>query len=100
MMDRTLRDAFPELLNIWTVLEALTVSFDRIGAYQALRNPEGGPAALAAFIEPKLVQRIADARTQVIALLHSADPEVHELLEHLAEDEDAIGYWQGQGVTQ
>ena len=99
-MDRSIRDAFPELLNIWTVLEALTVSFDRIGAYQALRDPDGGPAALAAFIEPKLVQRIAAARAQVAALLRSADPEVTELLEHLAENEDAIGYWQGQGATE
>lgn len=99
-MDQTPRTDFPELLTVWTVLEALTVSFDRIGAYQSMRNPNGGPAALHAFIEPNLVGRIATARSIVVDLLEAADPHMRDLLDRLAADEDAIGYWQGEGTIE
>lgn len=94
-MAPTVQDKFAELLNVWTVLQTLTVSFDRIGSYAAIRDEFRARDALWAFIEPRLFERIATARGQLAAILEEADAEAHELLEHLADDEDAMGYWRG-----
>ncbi len=83
-----------DLVYIWTVLESLTVSFDRIGAFEAIHGHELGKEALSQYIEPVLNERIAEARARMVSILETSNPAWADELERLSDDETTIGYWQ------
>jgi hypothetical protein len=84
------------LLDIWRVLEALTVSLDRIGMYEAFHGTEAGQRALHAYLKPPLFDRIAQARDKIVEILVSQDPGWKVELEYQSQDANTIGYWQGE----
>lgn len=92
----SLRDA----LDIWSVLEALTVSLDKLGSYQAQHGAEAGSRALNRYFQPKLFRRIANARRKIAEAFIEADSRWDEKLDQLAENEAEIGYWQGEGTSK
>ncbi|MFC6617922.1 hypothetical protein [Deinococcus radiophilus] len=93
MTPKTLDTA--ELLEVWKVLENLTVSLDRLGLYQLRYGEAGAMHELHRHLSPELVRRIAHARRLTVDALTRDDPDMLERLEQLAEDEAAIGYWTG-----
>ncbi|HEY0738687.1 MAG TPA: hypothetical protein VGD69_27460 [Herpetosiphonaceae bacterium] len=88
-------DELDDLLEVWKVLEVLTVSLDRIGEYWRIRGEEAAKQALHEFIGPQLFEKIADARGRMVTILEAHDPQIMEHLEQLAEDEAQLGYWDG-----
>ena len=84
---------------IWSILEALTVSLDKIGSYEAYRGTEAGMTALHAYFTPELFHRIAYARRTMVDSMIAADPGWDEELERLTDDRVTIGYWQGEGTV-
>lgn len=81
-----------KLIEVWKVLEILTVSFDRIGSVEADRGTEFAQKALSDFIEPQIVNRIAKARGILVNILDK-DEEIGDLLDKLADNEIEMGYW-------
>lgn len=84
-----------QLIPIWKVLENLTVSLDRLGEYERIHGQEAARAALQAYINPALFQKIAQARHILVSLLEKHDPNLMDYLERLADNETTIGYWDG-----
>ena len=84
-----------QLVPIWNVLENLTVSLDRLGEYERIHGQEAAKAALHAFVNPALFQKIAQARHMLVSILEKHDPSLMDYLERLADDETNIGYWDG-----
>jgi hypothetical protein len=76
----------------------LTVSVQRIGRYEIQNGVGSGAQALRAYFQPKLFQRIADARHKLVESMIRADPDWDEKCETLSENNDPIGYWQGEGI--
>lgn len=83
------------LLEVWKVLEALTVSGRRIGQYENLYGETAGKQAISDYMGASLFQRIAKARSIIASILERADPTLSDKLETMAENEEDIGYWQG-----
>lgn len=85
-----------KLIDVWKVLEALTVSMDRMGSYWIGHSEQAKLTfdALSEYLSPDMVGRIADARRLVVDILESEAPNEVDHIEKLAEDEAAIGYWQ------
>lgn len=88
-------DEVDKLIEVWKVLEALTVSLDRMGTYWLFHGEEAAKEALHQYIGPAMNERIASARYLMVGILESHDPDVMERLEALAENENDIGYWEG-----
>ena len=70
--EKKIKVAKSDLLAAWKVLENLTVSFDQMGSYFAEEEPGNGPdrsrellEALDAYLTPKLVRAINDARMRL-----------------------------------
>jgi hypothetical protein len=85
-----------KLIEVWKVLEALTVSMDRMGSYWIGHSERTKLTsdALSEHLSPDMVGRIADARRSIMDVLASEAPNEIDHIEKLAEDEAAIGYWQ------
>ncbi|HEY0606321.1 MAG TPA: hypothetical protein VGD58_25585 [Herpetosiphonaceae bacterium] len=88
-------DELNSLLEVWKVLEVLTVSLDRMGEYWRIHGEEAAKQALHEFVGPDLFEKIADARTRMVVMLQAHDPQIREHMEQLAEDEAQLGYWDG-----
>lgn len=84
-----------QLIEVWKVLEALTVSLDRIGAYWRIRGEIPAQEALNAYLNPDMFKRIAGARSIISTMIENIDPALGKELDRLAEDGTSIGYWQG-----
>jgi hypothetical protein len=84
-----------DLIEVWKVLEALTVSLDRMGYYWLKEGEEAAQQELHKYLNPKMFRRISKARSTIDAMLLACDPSNYEYLERLAQNEDDIGYWQG-----
>jgi hypothetical protein len=84
-----------QLIEVWKTLNTLTVSLDRIGTFQAFHGEQKGKEALSEYFEPKLVRRIAASRRMVTSILESADATLLEKMGDMADDEEAMGYWDG-----
>jgi hypothetical protein len=83
------------LVEIWKVLEMLTVSLDRLGMHEALYGAEQGQAAMRAFLkQPELFTRISTARSAAQVLLIAQDPSLEQKLQDWSDDEAMMGYWQ------
>jgi hypothetical protein len=83
------------LIEVWKVLEVLTVSLDRIGEYWLLCGEQSAKDALAAFMGPAMNEQIATARALIVSTLERCDPTLRDRLELLAEHETELGYWSG-----
>jgi hypothetical protein len=81
------------LIQVLNVLEVLTVSLDRLGAYELSHGEEAAKEALHQFVGPVIVQKIAEARALMTGILENCDPAIMERLELL--DEREMGYWDG-----
>lgn len=60
--DKAVSVKVEDLIEVWKVLEILTVSFDKMGSYWPSYGEEAAKQALHEFIDPPLVQRIMRAR--------------------------------------
>jgi hypothetical protein len=83
------------LIEVWKVLEMLTVSIDRIGHFQSVKGDAAGNDALLAFIGPDVARMIAQARRLAVNVLEKHIPTIHEELENLVENEVEMKYWNG-----
>lgn len=83
------------LIEIWKVLEVLTVSLDRIGEYEVAHGEDHARAALTNYMGPAMYERIAQARARMLSLLQGCSPSMMDHLEEMAEDEAELGYWRG-----
>lgn len=85
-----------KLIEVWKVLEALTVSMDRMGSYWIGHSEQAKLTfdALSEYLSPDMIGRIADARSSIMDVLASEARNEIDRIEKLAEDEAAIGYWQ------
>ena len=81
------------LIDVWRVLETLTVSLDRIGSYEVFHGEAAAKEELHRYIGPKLFRRIANARHKLVIMMEQCEPSIAERLERLAETE--IEYWNG-----
>jgi hypothetical protein len=88
-------DEREKLVEVWKVLEVLTVSLDRLGMYQVFNGEEAAKEALHRFIGPAISEKIADARYLMVSILESRDPKIGDRLEEMAENEQEMGYWNG-----
>jgi hypothetical protein len=84
-----------KLIEIWKVLEALTVSMDRLGHYELNFGTEAAKEALHQYFGIENNRRIAHARRMMVEILEGLDPDMADKLDELAEDEGLIGYWDG-----
>jgi hypothetical protein len=89
-----------DLVAVWKVLEALTVSLDKIEHYCLFHGEDAAKEALLTFMQPLMFDRIAHARQTLVTMLESCDPAIQARLELLASNEAEIGYWQGSGQTE
>lgn len=83
------------LVKIWSVLEVLTVSLDRLGHLWLAEGEDPAKNALLQFMGPAMSQQISAARTAAVLLLERVDPSIIEHIEALTANEAAMGYWQG-----
>lgn len=90
----SLRDV-ENLSEVWAVLEALTVSLDRIGHFERIKGKDAAQTALNQFLDLAMTQKIARARTLIATFLEENDPSISHHLDALAEDEQRLGYWRG-----
>ena len=72
-----------KLLEVWKVLETLTVSLDRMGWFSHAHGEEQAKDALHEYMSPALVKRMAHARRLIIEVMEVHDPEVMDRLEAL-----------------
>jgi hypothetical protein len=84
-----------ECIEVWKVLEILTVSLDRLGTYWRTHGEEEGKQALHLFFTPELPRGISLARTSIISVMERHEANIREHLEILAENEADMGYWNG-----
>jgi hypothetical protein len=82
-----------KLIEIWKVLEAVTVSLDRIGSYEADVGREVARDALYDFFSSGLFKQVASARRSAVDLIEAADPLAAGTLDSLAEDGVSVNYW-------
>jgi hypothetical protein len=89
--EKKIRVAKSDLLAAWKLLENLTVSFDQMGSYFADDGSENGAdrsremlEALDAYLTPKLVRAINDARMRLGQYLPDKEAEAIS---------DRIRYW-------
>ncbi|MBA3551049.1 hypothetical protein H0W32_02485 [Patescibacteria group bacterium] len=91
-MDKNLQDFLPELLNIWTVLETLNVSLERITTYTSFSDELYAHKALWGFMDSTIQSRITTARDQIVEILDNIDTESTNLREQLINNKDVM-YW-------
>ncbi len=84
-----------QLIEVWKVLEILTVSWDRMGSYWLAHDEDAAKDALHEFMNPTRFERISHARSLVVAMLEDHDPVILDYLEKMSENESEMGYWNG-----
>lgn len=84
------------LIDVWKVLEMLTVSLDRLGTYERTHGKEAGTEALDQFINSEVANKISTARSLIVQIMEQHDIDIRDRLEVLAENEEEIGYWRGK----
>src|SRR4051812_17267390 len=84
-----------KLVEIWRVLVALSVSMDRLGAYNLVCGEEAAKDAVHQFFGAEMFQRISKARGAITTLLIERDPTIEERLEAIGDNEMEMGYWNG-----
>lgn len=89
-----------QLLEVWKVLETLTVSLRRLGEFELSYGEEQAKAALDEYVNPALSQRIARARRLIIEVMARHDPAIMDRLEELSVRDAGIGYWSGPSWMQ
>jgi hypothetical protein len=97
-----------KLLEIWKVLEALTVSLERIGWYWHFHGEEAGKEAgkeaakeeLIRYLGPEMNEQIARARYLAVGLLEGHNRAIMTRLEKMAESGTEINYWNGPSTDQ
>jgi hypothetical protein len=88
-----------KLIEVWKLLEALAVSMDRMGHYWRIHGEEVAKEAIHDYMGPAMSVRIAHARSLLLDILGTDNPDIGNRLERIAEDEDEIGYWQGPNAA-
>ncbi len=84
-----------QLIEVWKVLEILTVSWDRMGSYWLAHDEDAAKDALHEFMNPTLFERISHARSLVVSMLEYHAPVILDYLEKMSENESEMGYWNG-----
>jgi hypothetical protein len=83
------------LIEIWKVLEILTVSSDRMGHFWLEHGEDAAKEALHQYMVPAMFEKISQARSQIISVMEHYDPTIMDRLEELADNEAEMGYWDG-----
>jgi hypothetical protein len=83
------------LIEIWKVLEILTVSSGRMGHFWLEHGEEAAKEALHQYMGPAMFEKIAQARSLIISVMENYDPAIMNRLEELADNEAEMGYWDG-----
>ena len=83
-----------KLIEIWTALESLVVSLDRIGSYEVDNGNDAARQALDEFFVPENCLKFSHARMLMNELIENEFPGTSQELEKISEDEKSIGYWQ------
>ncbi len=97
MSDDTVIQADREsLVEVWKVLENVTVSLDRLGTYRRIHGEAAAQDAILEYFDPSLFQQITQARGLLVTILEKHDPGMLDQLEQLSTNEAAIGYWDGR----
>lgn len=91
--ERTCTVPLETLIDVWQVLENLTVSIDRIGSYQLLHGDAAAKEALQDYVNPTLCNLIVNARHELVIMMEKCDPRILHSLEEIAETQ--IQYWDG-----
>ena len=84
-----------QLVEVWKVLEVLTVSLDRMGSYWLAHDEDAAKDALHNFMGATLFEKISHARGLVVSMLDNHDPAIIHALEEMSENESKMGYWNG-----
>src|SRR5262245_4640487 len=83
------------LVEIWKVLEILTVSLDRMGHFWLEHGEDAAKEALHQYMEHTMSEKITQARSLIISVMENYDPAIMDRLEELADNEAEMGYWDG-----
>jgi hypothetical protein len=89
-----------KLLEIWKVLEALTVSLNRIGWYWHFHGEEAAKDALHRYLDTDMWNKIADARYLTVWLLEAHNRSIETRLEEMSASGKEIKYWNGPLADQ
>ena len=83
------------LIEIWKVLELLTVSSNRVGHFWLEHGEDAAKEALHQYMGPPIFRKLAQARKLIISVMENYDPAIMDRLEELADNEAEMGYWDG-----
>ena len=83
-----------KLIAIWSSLESLVVSLDRIGSYEIDNGKQAALKALDDYFSPESCKNFSQARMLINELIENEFPGIGSELESLAENEASMGYWQ------
>ena len=83
------------LIEIWKVLEILTVSLDRMGEFWRVYGEDAAKEALHQYMGPAMFRNIAQARDLILTIIETYDPSMLDQLEEMANNETAMAYWGG-----
>jgi hypothetical protein len=84
-----------KLIEIWKVLEILTVSSDRIGHFWLEHGEDAAKDAIHQYMGPRMSGKLAQARSLIISVMENHDPAIMDRLEELSDNEAEMGYWDG-----
>ncbi len=82
-----------KLIKTWKILEALTVSLDRIGSLESDHGREAVMLALYEYFSAETYRDIAVARRYIASILVSEDPAIESTLEEMSDCGSEINYW-------
>ncbi len=88
-------DDIEKLIEVWRVLNVLTVSTDRLSEYWRVHGEEAAKEAIVNFTGPRMSAQIANARALMADVLEKQDPTMAERLDAMGEDEVELDYWDG-----
>lgn len=80
------------LIEVWKVLETLTVSLARIGSYSTEHGRDAAIQALYAYAEDGLAPEVSKARTILLEELLKSDATIEGRLEEIVES-SSLRYW-------
>ena len=89
------QDETEKLIEVWKVLHVLTISMRRIGEYWLEHGEEAAKEAMHQFMGPPIANQLSEARHIISTFLEDHDPTISARLDVMAEDEAAMGYWDG-----
>ena len=82
-----------DLIEVWKVLENLTVSLDRLGSFESFHGEAAAKDALYHYIGPELFDQISTARHILVTSFERLDPAMIDRLAAISDNE--INYWDG-----